>query len=102
MAQRRSQRSPELVARRNARQLKAAHARLSTQPCILCQAPPTFVGFWSPGPAAQRQLLAAPGKAKVIGYSLCRRCMTSVTMKRRVEAEILARLAEVREHADVN
>jgi hypothetical protein len=59
--------------------------------CLLCGRPPAFNGIFAA--KNQAQVMAPPGRCRLIRYSLCKRCRRKATWPQRVEERILGDFA---------
>jgi hypothetical protein len=71
------------------------HVLLRPLPCLLCGRPPRYNGIFVPKPPARFRFGTPPGKTRLFRYSLCRRCHRKRGVGQRVEAKLLADLAEL-------
>lgn len=58
--------------------------------CLLCGRKPVYVGYWTPTPTYCRKLGAADGRARVVSYLLCKKCVRLPKAGTMVEDKILA------------
>jgi hypothetical protein len=70
--------------------------------CLLCGRRPIYVGYWSPTPAYCRKLGAGDGKARVVSYLLCKKCVRRPNIATRVEDKILREAAAMLATAEAN
>ena len=86
---------PDADGRRQVRDALERMARLKGKPCLLCKRPGAYIGQWFPSPEQAQRMLVAPGRFRVLGYTLCRACKADPGVLTRVEEHIFALYQQV-------